>query len=194
MLGGVVSRPSTGSLVHYAPGPAVGAYARVDLLSFLAARLSARYETGGASFDDGALGLPHGTTIDEPALQRVTLDAALEPEWTPTPRLALYAGIGIGWGRTTAPALHASGAESLALPPRAAVFVETPLALGFRYEVLPNWLVVDVGGSVAFLASQSGALVSPYETPGKRGTLVTASGFPELGTSWGLLAGLGVLL
>jgi hypothetical protein len=191
---GVVSRPSPEGAVHYATGFAIGGHARVDVLDWLAARLSARFETEPVSFDPGALGLPPGTTLTQPTPHRVYLAATAEPTWSPLPRLGLFAGLGIGMGRTTAPELQATGAEHLTLPTRAAVFVEVPVSLGTRYEVLPDWLVATISGSVGLLTDQSGALVSPYETPGKSGKLVRVGAFPELGTSWALLAGLGVLL
>jgi len=102
--------------------------------------------------------------------------------------------VGIGWGRTLASALRASGKQTLLVPERAAVFVEVPLSLGVRYELIENWLVANVAANVAFVGNQSGELLSPYRTPGKDGTLVTVGGFPTLGTSWAALAGLGILL
>lgn len=189
-----MTRPSRSNAVHYGAAFAIGGHARVDLLDWLAARLAARIESNAVSFEDGALGLPRGTTLSQPAPSRIVLNASAEPTWSPVSRLDLYAGVGVGWGRTTAPALHATGTETLTLPSRAAVFLEVPVSLGARYEVLPNWLIATLSGSIAFLADQSGSLVSPYEAPGKSGKLVHVGGFPELGTSWALLAGLGVLL
>jgi hypothetical protein len=127
-------------------------------------------------------------------MNRVFLGATLEPTWYPTPLLALWAGVGIGWGRTTAAPLYTYGAESVALPIRSAVFIEVPLVAGVHYEVVRDWLVVNLSGHVGFPFDQSGTLENPYSTPGKSGGLVRAGGFPELGTSFGVLAGVGCLL
>jgi hypothetical protein len=90
--------------------------------------------------------------------------------------------------------MHTTGTEQVALPTRAAVFVEVPLSLGVRYELVPDWLVANLSGSVAFPTDQSGGMLGPYHTPGKDGKFVSVGGFPELGVSWLALAGLGVLL
>ena len=80
------------------------------------------------------------------------------------------------------------------LPPRAAVYIEIPFSLGARYEILTDWLVVNIAGTVGLLTDQSGSLLSPYSTPGASGKLVTVGPFPDFGTSYTLVAGLGVLL
>jgi len=124
----------------------------------------------------------------------VYLSASAEPTWSPVPRLDLWAGVGIGWGRTLAPTLKTSGAQVVVVPSRAAVFVEVPLSLGVRYEILPNLVVVNLSGAIGFLGNQSGGLLQTYRTPGKDGKLVGVGGYPEPDTSWVALAGLGVLL
>jgi hypothetical protein len=191
---GVVSRPSEGDLVHYGLGWAVGPHVRVDILRALAARVQARFEGNSVSFDDGALGLPRGTRYQSPDFRRVSLGIAAEPTWTPLARLDLWIGLGVGWGRTTVGPLQTSGAESVELPIRSAVFVEFPFSLGVRYQILPRHLVVNVSGSASFLSNQSGRLEDDHDTPGASGRLVTVRGFPTLGTSFAALAGIGVLL
>ncbi len=191
---GLIKRPASGDGVHDGVGVVFGGHARVKVLPWLDARLGARVESAPTSFDDGALGLPRGTHLDDPSPRRVYLSLAAEPTWSPVPRLELWAGAGIAWGRTTAATLHASGNEVLTVPTRAAVFVEVPLSLGVRYEFVPHWLVVNLSVTVGFPSNQSGGLLGAYRTPGKDGTLVTVGGFPELGTSVLGLAGVGVLL
>jgi hypothetical protein len=127
-------------------------------------------------------------------MHRVYLGASFEPQWHATPLLALWAGLGIAWGRTTADSLHTEGAEQVALPIRSAVFVEMPLSAGVRYEVVKDWMVVNLQGQVGFLWDQTGALLDSSATPGKTGSLVAVQGFPEVGTSVGFLAGVGCLL
>jgi len=191
---GVTSRPATSGNVTYGLARTYGAHLRVDLWKWLAARVEARWETVAVNFSEGALSMPPGTTYTEPDLDRVYLGASLEPTLYPTARLALWGGAGIGWGRTTAQSLYTHGAEQVTLPIRSSVFVEVPLSAGVRYEVIENWLVVNLSGKVGFLSDQSGNLENPYDTPGKSGRIVTAGGFPELGTSFGVLAGVGCIL
>ncbi|HEX7670641.1 MAG TPA: hypothetical protein VF395_13700, partial [Polyangiaceae bacterium] len=193
--GGVVSRPSKGDLVHYGLSSAVGGHGRVNLTRWLGARVHARFESNQVRFDDGALGLPNGTKYDSPSFRRVVLGFALEPTFSPIPTLDLWLGVGVGWSRTTVGLLHTSGAESVVLPIRSAVFVELPLSVGVRYHVVPRLLVLNLMGSASFLTNQSGTLESDYDTPGASGlTLVRVGGFPAFGTSFAALAGVGVLL
>jgi hypothetical protein len=191
---GVIARAANGNGVHDSPGFAFGGHVRGKILKWLDVRVAGRTESCPYSYDDGAFGLPSGTQIDQPGPRRIYLAAALEPNWSPIPRLELWAGVGIGWGRTVAPTMQTSGAEEVLVPTRAAVFVEVPFSLGVRYEIIPYWLVANLSASVAFPGAQSGVMLGPYHTPGKDGTLVTVGGFPELGVSWLGLAGLGVLL
>lgn len=192
---GVASRPSKGVLVHYGPSWAVGGHARVNLARWLGGRVHARFEGNSVTFDDGALGLPSGTHYDSPNFHRLVLGFALEPTFTPIPPLDLWLGLGLSWSRTTVGMLHTSGAETVVLPIRSAVFVEFPVSIGVRYHVIPRRLVLNLMGSVSFLTNQSGRLESDYDTPGASGlTLVPVGGFPAFGTSFAALAGVGVLL
>jgi hypothetical protein len=191
---GVVSRPLDGDRVHYGLAWAVGGHARVNLARWLGGRVHARFEGSSVTFDDGALGLPSGTHYDSPSFRRVVLGFALEPTITPLPPLDLWLGLGVNWSRTTMGPLHTSGAETVVLPIRSAVFVEFPVSIGVRYHVVPRWLVLNLMGSASFLTNQSGRLESDYETPGASGLLVRVGGFPAFGTSLAALAGVGVLL
>lgn len=192
---GLVARPASGDVpVHYPVGWSAGGHVRVDLLDWLGARLSARIERSHAGFDEGALGLPRGTIVDQPDLRRIGISLAFEPQWRPVPRLLLFVGLGAGWGRTTAEKLRTSGAETVTLPSRSSVFIELPVSLGGRFELIPDVLVVNLSGSASLLFDQSGRMLEPYDTPGKDGTLTTVGGFPKQGPSFSLVTGLGVLL
>jgi hypothetical protein len=192
---GVMARPAPSGSISYGAAPTIGVHGRAEVLKWLGARISVRWEFVPVELDTGALGLPPGTSYTEPDLNRVYLGASFEPTWHATPLLALYAGIGVGWGRTTAQALYTAGAERIAMPIRSAVFVEVPLSAGVRYEVIKDWMVVNLAGQVGGLwGDQTGRLLDPYTTPGKAGTLITVQGFPEVGRSLGVLAGVGCLL
>lgn len=192
---GVVSRPAENATVEYSPGMTYGAFARVDILPWLSGRVSARMETGTASPRGGSLGVP-GAHFPDADLVRPYLSVSAEPTWSPVERLSLWLGVGVGWGRTACPSLHAidANADNVLVPRRAGVFVDFPLSVGARYEVIRNWLVLQASGSVSVLTSQSGSLFKPIRVPDQNGQLATVSAFPELGTSFTLLAGVGVLL
>jgi hypothetical protein len=191
---GVAQRPSTSSRIHYDVGYTAGGQARIAPVWWLAFRLYAGIESNNVSFSQGALGLPSGTQYQLDSFQRVRFGITVEPTWHFDERLEVWLGAGIGWGRTIASPLTTTGAVSLTVPAHAAVFVELPFTLGARWELVPDWLVVSLSGNVIALTDQSGTLLEAYSTPNGVGKLVTIPGFPELGTSWVVLAGLGVLL
>jgi hypothetical protein len=191
---GVALRRADGDGVHAKPGFTIGGHARVRIFPWLAVRLLGRTETAPFSYADRALGLPSGTRIDQPSPTRIYLSADVEPTWSPVKRLELWAGVGIGWGRALASTLHSSGAETVNVPERASVVVDVPFSLGARFEIVPNWVVVNASETVAPAIDQSGRLLEPYRTPGDNGALRTVGGFPEIRTTFIALAGVGVLL
>lgn len=190
---GIVSRPAENATVDYSAGMAYGGFVRVDVLPWLGARISARVETGTVSPRDGFLGIP-GVHFPDADVTRPYLSVSAEPTWSPLEQLSLWVGVGVGWGRTSCPPLHSIDADNVLVPSRAGVFVDFPLSIGARYEVIRNWLVLQGSGSVSLLTSQSGSLFEPIRIPDQSGQLATASAFPELGTSFTLLAGVAVLL
>lgn len=190
---GVVSRPAENQTAQYSPGATYGAFVRVDILPWLSGRVSAHVENSTASPRGGSLGIP-GVHFPDAPLERPYLSVSAEPTWSPVDRLSLWLGLGVGWGRTTCPSLHALDADNVLVPRRAGVFVDFPLSVGARYEVIRNWLVVQGSGSVSVLSSQSGSLFEPIRIPDQSGQLATVSALPELGTSFTLLAGVSVLL
>jgi hypothetical protein len=191
---GIIRRVANGNGVHDDPGLVIGGHARVRILKWLGARVTGRVEWAPYTFDDGALGLPPGTNIDQPSGRRVYLSATAEPTWSPVKSLDLWVGTGIAWGRTNMPPLTTSGSQVVALPTRGAVFAEVPFSLGVRWEFLPDWLVANLSFTVGIPFSRSGALIAPYRTTGKDGLPYTVGAFPDGGTSLLGLAGIGVLL
>lgn len=190
---GMVSRPADGDAVTYTPGLSYGGFARVEVLPWLAVRTAARIESSTASPRGGTLGIA-GAHFPDADLVRPYLSASVEPTWSPIARLGLWLGVGVGWGRTVCPSLRSVDASNVVVPSRAAVFVDFPLSLGARFEVIPDWLTLSASASVSFLSSQSGRLVEPVRTPDQTGQLATVSAFPELGSSFSALAGIAVLL
>ena len=182
---GVVYRPGSSDQISYSGGWVVGGYARVDIFKFLAARLQARVESSTVSFREGALGLPPGTVYHEDDMRRVYWNFALEPQWAPRERVLLWAGLAAGWGRSTVPPLHTTGAFTVALPTRSAVFIEFPFSLGARYEIIPRWLCVNATAAFGLATNQSGKLLEPYVTPDANGKIVTVGGYPDLSVSPG---------
>lgn len=188
---GVASRPASGGDVSYGAGVAYGGFVRGDIVSWLSVRFSARREQSTASL--GSLAIS-GAHFDDADLGRTYLSFAVEPQWSPLPRLTLWTGLGVGWGRTACPALYSRDADNVVIPARAGAFFDFPLSLGARYEIVRDWVLLHATASGSLLAGQSGTLFAPVQIVDQAGAITTAPGFPELGASVTALLGVSVVL
>src|SRR4029078_10920365 len=98
---GIWSRPARGSGVKYSPGFVYGADARVEIFQFLGFRAYANQSRHAVDVGEGEL--VENTTVDQPALEVLQIGARLEPTYLLLPTLRLWAGLGVAWGRATAP-------------------------------------------------------------------------------------------
>lgn len=179
-IGGAIARPSVDSRATYNTGWTAGGYVRIEGERFWGLRLNARQESSS-----GAAEAP----TQRLEMKRVYIGVLAEPTWTFTDRLAVWIALGIGWGRTKADA-----ESEWTVRERSGVFLEIPIGIGIGYELVPDWLRLSVSGNVGVLTLQSGSLFEPVQAIDASGMLTTAPALPEFATSWGAVAGLGVLL
>lgn len=192
---GVEYLPASGSGVSYGPGFAWGGHARIVLAPWLGLRVSFTQSSQPVSVPDGALGLPAGTHIDQPDLSVLLLRVRVEPTWVVSPRFRLWAGVGAGWGRISAPAVTTSGAQAgLHSATRKGVMLEFAGELGASFDVIPNWLAVSLMGSGGVLTNQTGEVFTPSQAFTADGHRIQLAGLPHFGSSLSALLGVGVLL
>ncbi len=192
---GVEYLPADGNAASYDAGFAWGAHARVLIAPWMGFRLSFTNSSQAVSVRDGGLGLTAGTRIDQPALSVLLLRARLEPTWVLGPRLRLWAGVGAGWGRISAPSLTTTGTQAdLHSPGRKGVMLEFSGALGASVDVIPDWLAASLMLSAGAVTNQSGEVFSPSQAFTADGHRIKIDGLPHFGSSLSALLGVGVLL
>ncbi len=192
---GVEYLPASGSAVSYGPGFAWGAHARILIAPWMGFRVSFTQSSQSVSIPDGGLGLPAGTSIDQPNLSVLLLRARIEPTWVVSPRFRLWAGVGAGWGRISAEALTTTGAEAgLHSAIRKGVMLEFAGELGASFDVIPNWLAASLLVSGGALTNQSGEVFTPSQAFTANGHRIYVEGLPHFGGSLSALLGVGVLL
>ncbi len=192
---GVGYLPANGAQASYDAGFAWGAHARIELAPWMGFRVSFTNSTHAVTVPDGGLGLPAGTRIDQPALSVLLLRARLEPTWVVSPRLRLWAGVGAGWGRISAPALSTAGTEAgLQSAERKGVMLEFSGEVGASFDIIPDWLTTSLLVSGGIVTNQSGEVFSPSQAFTADGHRVQLDGLPHFGSSLSALLGVGVLL
>lgn len=192
---GVQYLPADGSAVSYNAGPAWGAHARIELAPWMGLRLSFTRSTHAVTVPDGGLGLPAGTGIHQPDLSVLLLRARLEPTWVVSPRLRLWAAVGAGWGRISAPSVTTTGTEAgLHSAGRKGVMLEFSGALGASFDVIPDWLAASLMVAGGAVTNQSGEVFSRPQVFTADGHRLYMDGLPHFGGSLSALLGVGVLL
>lgn len=192
---GVEYLPARGSGVGYGAGFAWGVHARIEIAPWMGFRVSFTQSSQPVTVPDGALGLPAGTHIDQPDLSLLLLRVRLEPTWVVSPRLRLWAGVGAGWGRISAPALTTSGTLSgIRSARRSGVMLEFAGELGGSFDVIPNWLTASLMLSGGVLTNETGEVFTPSQAFTSDGHRIQLDGLPHFGSSLSALLGVGVLL
>ena len=187
--------PARGSALSYGPGFAWGGHARIEIAPWMGFRISFTQSSQPVSVPDGALGLQSGTRIDQPDLSVLLLRARIEPTWVVSPRLRLWAGIGAGWGRVSAPALTTSGTQAdLNAAQRKGVMLEFSGGLGGSFDVIPNWLAASLMVSGGFLTNQTGEVFTSSQAFTADGHRTQLAGLPHFSSSLSALFGVSVLL
>jgi hypothetical protein len=183
---GLWSRPAKDERASYATALAWGAHARVEILpvlGFSAHFNAAKHEVTVADPD-----------VDQPPLEVLQIGARLEPTWPVLPTLRLWLGVGVAWGRATAPSPTVVGLQDSSIPDRSGVFLEWSGALGGTYDVIPNWLALSLSFSGGAMANQSGDLFDEGQAVNQNAQMVPFPGMPEIESSFAALLGVGMIL
>ena len=142
---------------------------------------------------DGALGTQEAR-IDQPGLEVLSMQAGLEPTWSPVRHVRLWAGPWMGWGRVTAPEPRIEGPLRVRSAERYGVILEAGLGFGTTYEILPRWLTLNTTLGAGLMADQSGTVFQQVQGFDDEGHRVFVDGLPRFSGCFQASAGLGVLL
>jgi hypothetical protein len=203
---GVAVRPADDAgQIRYAAGPVWGVHARIEYAPWLGIRPWVRHATHAVSVSRGGLAAPGDVGLEEATFtQRAVslwiLGIQAEPTWVVSPRLRLWSGFGIYWGRLEAEAARgrvdpcASGHGcSIVSARRTGVLLDLTSSLGAIFELVPRWVAVTATLEYGFDISHSGAVFEPVQAF-VDGQMHHLRGLPAMRTSMTGLVGIGVNL
>ncbi len=203
---GVVLRPADdGGPIKYQAGLLWGVHARVEYAPWLAFRPWVRHASHPVRIAPGGLATPgdldlaHASFILLP-VSIWTLGIQAEPTWTISPRLRLWSGFGIYWGRVEAEAPRAKldpcapGQDCAILSAqRTGVLLDLTSSVGAIFELVPRWVALTATLEYGFELSHSGEVYQPVQAF-SRGQMHHLVGLPAMRTSMTGLLGVGVNL
>jgi hypothetical protein len=190
---GLVRRPATGEDASYATATSWGGHLRVNLAAWLGLRVLVQTMSHPVTLRDGALDV-QGARIDQPGLETLSMQAWLEPTWSPVHHVRLWAGPWMGWGRVTAPEPDLEGALSVRSAERHGVILEAGVGVGTTYEIVPSWVALNTVLGAGLMVDQTGSMFQDAQGFDEEGHRLSVGKLPEFAGSFQASAGLGVLL
>jgi hypothetical protein len=190
------------SRIRYEPALGFGAHARWEIFRWL--RFSA-YAVG-ASHDlripPGSLGVrgrvqgaAPGEEAKDVTVETITFGARLAPTLPLSERARSWASIGIGYGRFDFPKMWIE--ETLGPNPvreRAMSFVEFPAGIGASFDIIRNWLAIELEITAAIALGQEGESVRSAQAIDKDGHKRSIGGLPLIDASIVQTLGLSLIL
>jgi hypothetical protein len=165
----------------------------VDPYRWLGLRISVLRGDQPVSPDAAAFAQPNAQ-LKQPDFQLISWTFRLEPTWHATKSLLLWAGVGIGWARAIVPALDTTSLGWRSAD-RACVYVEGQWALGAQYELIRDWIVLDLDLSTGELGHQGGGSAhDPVQAFTPEGHRTHLGGYPYFSRKAQGLFGIGVIL
>ena len=145
------------SRIAYKPAIGFEFHARVQVFRYF--QLGA-YFCGSAhtiQLGEGALGT-HGS-IDSDDLQTIWFGLKAMPTLPIGERVRLWGSVGAGWGRFEFPQMkvHEAGHDPFFIKGRGNSFVEIPIGIGASFELVKNWLSLDMEMTAAPLVQSDGS-------------------------------------
>ena len=187
--------PSDGTAVRYPASVGVGIWARFDVTRWLRANVYAMRTERDMQLPAGALGLAGDPGVVE--FYSYSFGLRLAPTWRLTPRARAWVAAGAGWGRLELGRFSvATPAGAFPVRERTASFVELPLGLGASFDVVPNWLAVELETTGAFYpgAAQRGRAFEDGQAIDASGRRVTVGAYPRFAGGFTTTLGLSLVL
>ncbi|WP_437673467.1 hypothetical protein [Sorangium sp. So ce131] len=149
--------------VRFRPAVGVGAHARWEIMRFLRFSAFFVHAEHELALAPGALGLPGRLTGDPgegeaPSVRTIALGGRLAPTWPLSERARSWLSIGIGYDRLDFGRMTVldPGKGTFTVRERGASFVEVPLGIGMSFDLIRNWLTIELESSGAFLLGRGG--------------------------------------
>jgi opacity protein-like surface antigen len=179
--------------VSYGTGVGFGLSARWSVVSFLRVNLYAARSVHDVHLPSHALGLPGDPTA--PKLTSYSFGLRVAPTLTIGPRARAWVSAGVGWGRLEFGRFQvAQGGGSFTVRERAASFIEFPAGLGASFDVIPNWLAVELETTAALLTSQRGTALEKAQAIDVAGKRVDVGAMPGVAANFVTTLGVAIIL
>jgi len=131
-------------------------------------------------------------SVYQPTLEVLRMHLRLEPTYHFSESLSLYAGLGMGWARMTAPAPTTQ--SSLRSVQRNSVYLGYEGALGVQFEPIVDWMMIDWSLAGSYLANQSGTAYGEAQAFTADGHRTELSALSKFGMSYRMSLGIGIIL
>jgi hypothetical protein len=142
--------------------------------------------------DYGAFSVP-ATQLEQPDFQVIHWSFRIEPTWHVTSVLALWLGSGLGWGRSIAPEPTVRNRQWVS-EDRSSVYVDAQLAVGAKFEILRDWIELNLDLSGSSIGYQHGSALEPVQAFTPDGHMTHIGPYPNFSHKVQGLFGIGVIL
>ncbi|MGK3999639.1 hypothetical protein [Sorangium sp. So ce1024] len=182
------------------PAIGVGLHARweiVEHLRFSAFFVHAEHDLALAP---GALAQPGTITAEPredgaPSVRTLALGARFAPTLPLSERARSWLSVGIGYDRFYVGRMRiAEPAGEFTVRERGASYLEIPLGVGMSFDLIRNWLTIELETSGAFLLGQGGDATRPAQTIDAQGRRRTVGALPQARGSFIQTLGLSLVL
>ncbi len=190
-VAGVWRHAFDGEQASAKPGPVWGFSGRIDPYDWLGVRLSILRGNQPVTPAASAFVRP-GVQIEQPHFKVIYWSIRMEPTWHVTRDFSLWAGVGLAWARALVP--QPSTSDVLRSADRACVYIEGQWALGAQYELVRDWIMLDLDLSTGALGYQKGSAHDPLQAFTSDGHRTHIGGYPYFSRKLQALFGVGVIL
>lgn len=196
----LVARPASDpSGIRYMPALGVDVHARWDVFRWLRFNVYFVSAVHGLRAPFGALGPAGDVTGEEggtaPTVDTLAFGARLAPTLPLSERARSWIGVGIGYGRFSFDrmTIREPGLDPYEVRERGLSFAEVPLSLGASYDVIRDWLTIEVEVSAAVAVGQDGTATIDAQAI-RAGSRQNIGPLPKIDASVAQTIGLSIIL
>jgi len=178
--------------IRYEPALGFGAHARWEIFRYL--RFNAYFL--GAShalrIPEGALGIPG--KVESASVDTFSFGARLAPTLPLGDRARAWVSVGIGYGRFEFPKMYLAELGPYPVRERAMSFAEVPAGIGISYDLIRDWLTLELEVLGALALGQDGTSTQRAQAIDAEGRRRSIGGLPVIDATFVQTLGLSIVL
>ena len=184
----------TGANPSYEPALGFGVHGRIMLARYLGFTGYFVDSSHTVSLPSGSLGLQG--QLDTAKLDTYAFGARLTPTYPINERLRVWLTAGFGWGRLELRRMEVTppGQSSYVVRERADSFLEVPFGIGGSYDVIRNWLALDLESTVSIASDQQDESWASMQAVDASGRRVAVGPMPPISASFVQTLGFSLIL